>query len=170
MKSVNRIAATARRAGARALLLAAALPAVAAHASFAAPPSPALPGPTGGLLRVLLALALVLAAVAGVAWLLRRMRGLGGGGERAIELVAQASLGTRERVVLVRVGGHELLLGVAAGSVRTLLVLGDSVAVAQDAAAPGNRGSAPQADPPAPAAAPSFAAALRSALARSLGK
>jgi flagellar protein FliO/FliZ len=195
--SVNRITRAAHRnCGGVALLLVAALllvmalPAAAATAPFAAPQVPVLPGPTGGLLRVVLSLALVLAAVAGSAWLLRRMRGLGGAAGRAIELVAQASLGTRERVVLVRVGGHELLLGVAAGSVRTLLVLGDSVAVAADAAA---RAAAPAASAgiasagtasaltasalsaPAGAAAggaapPSFGAALRAALARSLGR
>ncbi|MFO1401150.1 MAG: flagellar biosynthetic protein FliO [Steroidobacteraceae bacterium] len=165
-----------RRAGMALLLLAATLPAAAAAAAaagtpFAAPQAPALPGPTGGLLRVVVSLALVLAAVAAAGWVLRRMRGLGTGDGRAIELVAQAALGSRERVVLVRVGGHELLLGVAAGSVRTLLVLGDSVAVAADAAA--RTAASASASAPATAAAaapPSFAAALRAVVARSFGR
>lgn len=160
MKSVNRITPAARAAG---LLLAVALPTMAAATPFAAPQPPTLPGPTGGLLRVVLSLALVLAAVVGSAWLMRRLRGVGGGDGRAIEVLAQAALGTRERAVLIRVGGHELLLGVAAGSVRTLLVLGDSVAVA--AAASGTTATSTAAAPP-----PSFATALRTLLARSVGK
>ena len=171
MKTVNRITCAALRvAGSVALLLAAGLPAIAANAPFAAPQPTALPESTGGLLRVVVSLALVLAAVAGAAWLLRRLRGLGGGDGRIIELVAQASLGTRERVVLVRVGGHELLLGVAAGSVRTLLVLGDSVAVAAEAAARTTSGTMSRESAVAGDAPPSFASAFRAALARSLGK
>ncbi len=182
MHSVNPITrALSRRGASVAPLLAAALPWVAslpvaaANAPFAAPQAPALPGPTGGLLRVVVSLALVLAAVGGAAWVLRRMRGLGTGAGHAIELVAQASLGTRERVVLVRVGGHELLLGVAAGSVRTLLVLGDSVAVAADAAAraaspAASTGTAPTDTAAGGTAPPSFAAALRAVVARSFGR
>jgi flagellar protein FliO/FliZ len=167
---VNRVTRAARRGSAAIFLvaaLAATLPATAAAATgapFAAPQAPALPGPSGGLLRVVLSLALVLGAVVACAWLMRRLRGISGGGSRAIEVLAQASLGARERAVLVRVGGHELLLGVASGSVRTLLVLGDTVAVAADAAA--------SPTPPAASATstPSFATAFRTLLARSLGQ
>ena len=170
MNSVNRITCVARRGCALAVLLATTLPAVAANAPFAAPQAPSLPGPTGGLLRVVVSLALVLAAVAGSAWLLRRLRGLGGAEGRMIELVAQASLGTRERVVLVRVAGHELLLGVAAGSVRTLLVLGDSIAQAADAADRAAGAGTPEGGQAGGASPPSFATAFRTVLARSLGK
>jgi flagellar biogenesis protein FliO len=99
---------------------------------------------------------------------MRRLRGLGGAGNRAIEVLAQASLGTRERVVLVRVGGHELLLGVASGSVRTLLVLGDSIAVAADAATSGAASASAAADAAVGAAPSSFATALRTLLVRGL--
>jgi flagellar protein FliO/FliZ len=169
---VTRAAAGGRAAMILAAALGAALPAVAAAAGapFAAPQAPALPGPTGGLLRVLLSLALVLAAVVASAWLMRRLRGLGAGDSRAIEVLAQASLGARERAVLVRVGGHELLLGVASGSVRTLLVLGDSIAIAADAAAQRAAHAADKAVGASVTAAPSFATALRTLLARSRGK
>ena len=175
MNFVNRVTRAARRRGAAPFLAAAltlTLPAVsvAAGAPFAAPQAPALPGPTGGLLRLALSLALVLGAVMASAWLMRRVRGFSGGGSRAIEVLAQASLGARERAVLVRVGGHELLLGVASGSVRTLLVLGDSVAVAADAAARSAAAAAIAATGPGAAAPPSFATAFRTLLARSLGK
>jgi flagellar protein FliO/FliZ len=173
---VNRVTRAARRRGVAPFLAAAlalTLPAVAAAAAgapFAAPQAPVLPGPTGGLLRLALSLALVLGAVVASAWLMRRLRGFSGGGSRAIEVLAQASLGARERAVLVRVGGHELLLGVASGSVRTLLVLGDSVAVAADAAARPAAAAAIAAAGPGAATPPSFATAFRTLLARSLGK
>ena len=173
MHFVNRVTRAARRGSAAIFLvaaLAAALPATAAAAGapFAAPQAPTLPGPSGGLLRVVLSLALVLAAVVACAWLMRRLRGIGGGGSRAIEVLAQASLGARERAVLVRVGGHELLLGVASGSVRTLLVLGDTVAVAADAAA--SPAAGPATGGVSAASPPSFATAFRTLLARSLGQ
>ena len=96
----------------------------AAATPFAAPVQPAVPSPAGGLLRVTVALLVVLAAVLAAAWLARRMRAVGGGGSSSsLELLAQLPLGTRERAVLVRVGDRQLLLGVAAGNVRTLHVL-----------------------------------------------
>ena len=178
MHFVNRVTRAARRGSAAIFLvaaLAATLPAaaaagVAAGAHFAAPQAPTLPGPSGGLLRVVLALALVLAAVVACAWLMRRLRGIGGGSSRAIEVLAQASLGARERAVLVRVGGHELLLGVASGSVRTLLVLGDTVAIAADAAESPAAGADPATGGVSAASPPAFATAFRTLLARSLGQ
>jgi hypothetical protein len=68
------------------------------------------------------------------------------------------------------VGGHERRLGVAAGCVRTLLVLGDSVAVAAEAAARATSGTLSRQSAVASDAPPSFASAFRAALARSLGK
>ncbi len=72
------------------------------------------------MLRVCLALALVLASVYGVAWLMRRLRGATGASAPGIAIVSQVSLGARERAVLLRVGEQHLLIGVAAGCVRLL--------------------------------------------------
>lgn len=90
---------------------------------FAAPVQQLPPSPAGGLLRVILALLVVLAAVLAAAWLARRMRSFSGGGGSSLELLAQLSLGARERAVLLRVGDCRLLIGVAPGNVRTLHVL-----------------------------------------------
>jgi flagellar protein FliO/FliZ len=101
----------------------------ASSTPFAAPVQQAAPTPAGGLLRVIVALLLVLAAVLAAAWLARRMRALsGGGGSSSLELLAQLSLGARERAVLVRVGDRQLLIGVAPGHVCTLHVLEQSSA------------------------------------------
>src|SRR5579863_4889429 len=135
----------------------------AAATPFAAPVQPAVPSPAGGLLRVTVALLVVLAAVLAAAWLARRMRAVGGGGSSSsLELLAQLPLGTRERAVLVRVGDRQLLLGVAAGNVRTLHVLEPQAAAmhAAPTAPPGD------ADPAASAARPSFKALLLKSLGR----
>ena len=127
----------------------------ASSTPFAAPEQIAPSSSTGGFLRVIVALLVVLGAVIAAARLARRMRGLSGGTSSALEVLGQLSLGTRERAVLVRVGERQLLLGVAQGSVRTLHVF-------DDLALP----PAASAGPAAAASAPSFKALLL----KSLGK
>lgn len=97
----------------------------AAPRRFAAPDvtTAAPPGTASGIGQVMLALVVVLAAVFVGAFLVRRMRGFTAGGANGIEVVAQASVGTKERVVIVRVAGSRLLLGVAAGQVSLLQTL-----------------------------------------------
>lgn len=70
-----------------------------------------------------LALALVLAAVFAVAWLMRRLRGFGRLNAQVIQVIADVSLGGKERAVLLQVGTQKLLVGVAPGQVNTLHVL-----------------------------------------------
>ncbi len=64
---------------------------------------------------VTFALLLVLAAVFGVAFLVKRMRMATGAGQQWHRSAAQASLGAKERAVIIRVGNERLLLGVASG-------------------------------------------------------
>jgi flagellar protein FliO/FliZ len=92
---------------------------------FAAPDvaAAATPGTAGGIGQVMLALIVVLAAVFGAALLFKRMRGFTAGRGNGIEVVAQASVGAKERVVIVRVAGSRLLLGVASGQVSLLQTL-----------------------------------------------
>jgi flagellar protein FliO/FliZ len=96
-----------------AVLLFVALPAAGADP----PPAPALsPVSVGGLVQVVLALLLVLAAIAFFAWLLRRMSpGYSAAG--GLKVVGGVMVGPRERLVVVEVGDTWLLLGVASGGV-----------------------------------------------------
>ena len=85
---------------------------VASPAFAAAAPAPAEVD-AGGLVRVCLSLAVVIALILGAGWVLRRLQGGGvraGGNLRCIESVA---VGMKERVVLVEAGGTQMLLGVA---------------------------------------------------------
>ena len=69
-----------------------------------------------------LALLAIVALIAGLAWLMKRMRGFGTAGHDRIQVLSERALGPKERCVLVRVGATEILVGVAAGSVSTLHV------------------------------------------------
>lgn len=110
------------------LLCLAATAHAAAATPFAAQVPAALPSAASGIVRVTIALAIVLAAVFGAAWLSRRMHGTGGARHPGLQVLAQLPLGPRERAVLIRVGTQQLLLGVTNGSVRTLHVLSESAA------------------------------------------
>ena len=72
---------------------------------------------------MVLGLAVVLALLGATAWVSRRFRvgaGMRGG---LIEVISGLSLGARERVVLIRVGGDQVLVGVSPSGMRTLHVL-----------------------------------------------
>lgn len=98
---------------------------------FAAPQAVerAAPVGAGSLLQVTFSLLLVLGAVFAAAWLVRRLRGLGGPGTDAIRVVAATALGAKERAVLVQVGKQQLLLGVTPGQVNLLHTLNESIDV-----------------------------------------
>ena len=70
-----------------------------------------------------LSLMLVLAAIFGLAWIARRFRVGQRVGEARIKILSDVSLGNRERAVLIKVCGTQLLIGVAPGMLRTLHVL-----------------------------------------------
>lgn len=89
--------------------------------------------------QVVLALAVVLAAIAGSAWLARRFApGQSAGG--SLRVVGGVAVGPKERVVLVEIGETWLVVGVAPGQVNALHVLPKQTAVetggAEGAAAP----------------------------------
>jgi flagellar protein FliO/FliZ len=98
---------------------------------FAAPKAadPVSATSAGSLAQVTFSLVLVLGAVFGAAWLVRKLRAFGKFGAGAIEIVADVAVGTKERAVLVQVGKQQILLGVAPGHVSTLHVLSEPVQV-----------------------------------------
>jgi flagellar protein FliO/FliZ len=122
---------------------------------FAAPhaASTAAPVGAGGLASVTFALLIVLAAIFAVAWLARRVRGIGNRVGNAIDVLADVPLGPKERAVLLKVGAEQILIGVAPGRVSALHVLREPVEVTK-----------------APAATTPAAASFSALLKRSLGK
>ena len=92
------------------------------YGSQAAAPAPSSPSSVtdGGMLQVMLGLGLVLAVMAGCAWLLRRLGGMPRGGAGAIKVIGGSAVGQRERVVLIEVNDTWLVVGVAPGHVTAL--------------------------------------------------
>jgi flagellar protein FliO/FliZ len=80
----------------------------------------AAPGPVFGVMQMLLGLAFVLGLIVFASWLLRRF----GAGPTApgslVRIVTAASVGPREKVVLVEIKDSWLVLGVAPGRVSML--------------------------------------------------
>lgn len=79
------------------------------------------------LLRLTLALGVVLAAIIGLAWLLRRVVRFNHGANGQLRILGGLSVGSRERIVLVQVGKAQLLVGVAPGRVQTLHILDEPI-------------------------------------------
>jgi flagellar protein FliO/FliZ len=84
----------------------------------------------GGLAQVTVALLVVLGAVFLLAWLLRRLRVGSGRLGSALDVLAHVPLGQKERAVLLKVGGTQILLGVAPGRVNALYVLPEPLELA----------------------------------------
>jgi flagellar protein FliO/FliZ len=98
---------------------------------FAAPPAAAAAAPVGagGLASVTIALLIVLAAIFAVAWLARRVRGIGNRVGNAIDVLADMPVGPKERAVLLKVGAEQILIGVAPGRVSALHVLREPIEI-----------------------------------------
>ena len=77
----------------------------------------------GSLFQVFIGLVAVLLLIAGAAWLAKRLGVTQVGGSNLLRVVSSASVGTRERIVVVEVGESWLVVGVAPGSVNALMTL-----------------------------------------------
>lgn len=108
----------------------------------------------GYLFQVLGSLVLVFVCLFAVVYFLKRFNGVSVGSASALRVIGSASVGQREKVVLLEVGGEQLLIGVAPGAVRTLHVLPEPLV-------DGTKGRDTDGKPVA--GAPDFAAVLRAA-------
>lgn len=84
---------------------------------------PASPLSVGSLAQLALSLAAIVALILAVSWVLKRMKLGTVRGRGEIAVVDQLSLGPRERIVLVRVGESQVLIGVGAGGLVGLTPL-----------------------------------------------
>ncbi len=103
------------------------------------------PLPASGALGAIAGLAVVVALIFALGWLMRRFNGAGSLQRGPLRVVGATSVGQRERVVLVRYQDSILVLGVSAGHVSLL----------KETAAP------PEPPTPPGPAFPSFIARLR---------
>lgn len=76
--------------------------------------------PTGGVFKMMIGLAVVLAVMAAITWVLKRMVPGVGNKQSVIRIVGGVSVGSRERVVVLEVSGRWIVVGVAPGQVSQL--------------------------------------------------
>lgn len=76
--------------------------------------------PTGSVLKMVLGLGAVLAVMALLSWIVKRMLPNQGANHSAIKMIGGVNVGTREKVVVLEVSGRWLVVGVAQGHVSAI--------------------------------------------------
>lgn len=74
------------------------------------------------LAQVLGSLLLVFGCLFGLAFVMKKLNGVPAGDRKSLRIVGSLKVGNREKIVLLDTGENQLLVGVAAGNVRTLYV------------------------------------------------
>lgn len=91
-------------------------------------PLPQATGPSAVyFVKLGLALLLVLGLFMAFAWLMRRFNGFQPSAKGGLRVITGLSLGARERLVVVKAGKQQILLGVTPGQIRKLHVLEDDL-------------------------------------------
>jgi flagellar protein FliO/FliZ len=83
--------------------------------------------PSVAMAQVFFGLVLVVGTIFALAWLSRRLGGALPGNGKSMKILAVLPLGTKEKIVLVEVGGQQLMLGVTPGQINTLQVFAEPV-------------------------------------------
>jgi flagellar biosynthetic protein FliO len=73
-----------------------------------------------GPFKVVFGLILVLGLIAALAWALKKLNHAKIGNQSVAKIVGGVNVGTRERVVVIEIGGHWVVVGVAAGHVSSV--------------------------------------------------
>ncbi len=97
---------------------------------------PASPLSAGSLTQLTLSLLAIVALIFAVSWALKRLKMAGPRGRGEIAVLDELALGPRERIVLVRVGESQVLVGVGAGGVVGLTPLATPIAIKSVSSAP----------------------------------
>ena len=91
--------------------------------------APASAVPAGGLLQLTLSLIVVVTLIFAITWLVKQFNLAAPRSSRAMAIVDELTLGPRERLLLVRVGESQVLLGVGSGGVVALTPLPTAIIV-----------------------------------------
>jgi len=81
------------------------------------------------LAQVTLSLLAIVALIFAVSWVLKRFKLAGPRGRGDIVLLDELAVGPRERVVLLRIGESQVLIGVGAGGIVNLTPLATPIAL-----------------------------------------
>ena len=90
---------------------------------------PASPVSVGSVAQLALSLAAIVALILAVSWVLKRLKLGTVRGRGEIAVIDQLSLGPRERIVLVRVGEAQVLVGVGSAGLVELTPLATPIAI-----------------------------------------
>lgn len=90
-------------------------------------PTPVRTGGVGSLMSVFGGLVFILAIIFALAWFVKRVGQGGVLANNTLKIAAALPLGTRERLVLVDVGGKQLLLGMTPHTINTLHVFDEPI-------------------------------------------
>jgi flagellar protein FliO/FliZ len=97
---------------------------------------PASPLSIGSLTQLTLSLIAIVALILAIGWVLKRFKLNAPRGSVDSEILDQLSVGPRERVVLIRVGEAQVLIGVGAGGIVALTPLTTPIALQASGRAP----------------------------------
>ena len=101
----------------------------------AAPKTAAPQGPgIGDLVQMALSLIVVIAFILALTWVLGRLRGAPRRSTGSLGVLAEVAIGPKERIVLVKVGEGQALVGVGAGGISSLQLLATPVTIEAEAA------------------------------------
>ena len=77
--------------------------------------------------QILISFLLVIGFIFFMAWMMKRSGRFGYGSGQTIKIISSMSLGMREKILVIEVGGENIVVGVAPGQIRTLHVLDGNV-------------------------------------------
>jgi flagellar protein FliO/FliZ len=97
---------------------------------------PASPLSVGSLMQLSLSLIAIVALILAIGWVLKRFKLAAPRSSGDSAVLDELSVGPRERVVLVRVGDAQVLLGVSAAGIVALTPLSTPIALKSVAPAP----------------------------------
>jgi flagellar protein FliO/FliZ len=90
---------------------------------------PASPLSVGSLTQLTLSLVGIVLLILAISWALKRLKLAGPRGSGGIAVVDELSLGPRDRIVLIRVGDSQVLVGIGAGGMVPLTPLAAPIAI-----------------------------------------
>ncbi len=94
--------------------------------------APPLASSQDQLIQVTLSLIAVLAVIYAVAWLIKRNRGVQGLTGLPMKTLAVLPMGVKEKIVLIEVGGKQILLGMTAHNINALATFDEPVLVIKE--------------------------------------
>ena len=97
---------------------------------------PVSPLSIGSLTQLTLSLIAIVALILAIGWVLKRFKLNAPRGSVDSEILDQLSVGPRERVLLIRIGEAQVLLGVGASGIVALTPLSAPIALKASAQAP----------------------------------